>query len=591
MEEAILDELARQSGRADDFSHPFVSVAQAQQDANLAGWRYRTLMFANLPRYMRNEQALTTYIEEHLGVRGGPPGWATATASGTDTPGEAFRFSESDGKGSGGRQSQWNGSEGSGSGSGSGPTEFLPSPIQDIVFVRKMAELDSLVNRRDATLAKLELAHMELAGNVLRAVKAVMHSAVPPEKNTSPDMVLAQRLGRFVTSASTSTSASSGTGSGSGWKPSVPASQKASEFELSQSFWHELLALPRTLLDRHQPISQLGSGTYKGDVVPTIDLLVTKLRLLTALVDAARSLPEDKWDPTPVAFITFRDPRQARLVWKELSDRVVPHVTLAPERRDIIWDRLMHTTFAARMVRGLGVSTFFWLFTVFWMLPTQAAASVLNNIGGVTHVDQKGGSSAFANHNQWLRFVSGTLPTLLVSGVMLLVPEFIYQVNLRAHHFTTRTELYDQCLCRYWKFVVCNTVILFSVGATTLQTILVRINSPQQGSVLSSIAFAFPTAAPFFCAYLMLNIATQTGAELIQAVIGLVQAVQAVSARSPRIRMDKVLPRKFGHAIWLPLHLTVMTIVFIFAIFNPLVIPFALVYLWCALYVAHSSPC
>lgn len=536
---AALDELDRLEGRAANGSHPFFSARAAAADPELAGWRQRTLMFTNLPKRLRNQKVLICALERQLGLVG--------EANADDDDGNDPFAGSSD--------------------------PFLPSPVQHVELVRKMAGLNSLVERRDAALAKLEVAHLELAQNVLVALGNKEKDGAFVVEKTPDDLVLAQHLAQYVKVPPHRL----------GRRSTDPTMAKSSAQRVGDSsFWHDLSSLPRTLLDPYQPTTRIGAGPYKGEVVPTVDLLLTKLNLLTALVDAARQLPESEWDPTPVAFVTFRDPRQARLVWRELADQVAPRVHLAPERRDLIWDRLMHTTYAARVVRSAGVGGFFWLFTVFWMIPTQAAASVLTNIGGITHVARTN-SHVFDNHNEWLRFVSSTLPTLLVSGIMLLVPEFIFQVHLRAHRFLTRTELYDQCLCRYWKFVVCNTVILFSVGSATLETILVRVGSHHQGSVLTTIAFAFPSAAPFFCSYLMLNILTHSGAELVQAVIGLIQAVQAMHSRSPRDRQLKVLPRKFGHAIWMPLHLTTLTIVFIFAIFNPLVVCFAMVYLWCAL--------
>ena len=77
-----------------------------------------------------------------------------------------------------------------------------------------------------------------------------------------------------------------------------------------------------------------------------------------------RARPPTEYEATSTAFVTLRDPRQARMVWRELHSQIVIKVRMAPEVKDLDWDRLMRTSFTGDLVRGFGVNAFFWAFTV-----------------------------------------------------------------------------------------------------------------------------------------------------------------------------------------------------------------------------------
>ncbi len=354
--------------------------------------------------------------------------------------------------------------------------------------------------------------------------------------------------------------------------------------EMPETVWEALNELPRELLDPFQPATRL-SALFRGQTVPTIDYLLTKLNLLTALVTEMRSRPPTSYEPTSTAFITFRDPRQARMVWRELKDQIVVKVRLAPEVKDLDWDRLMKTSFTGDVVRGFSVSVVTWAFTIFWVIIINFVVLTIFSVDKLKAIP---GLGNFFNDNPKLTgFVTITLPPLLVSLASMSVPELIFQVSKRAQGFVTFSALYDMCLARYWKFVICNVVIFFSVGSTVIVTVLTKVGTSD--GILNTIGFAFPSAAPFFVSYLILQLALQSGFEHMGFMIALLQHWGARKAATPRTRAIKTLPRNFNRYYWLPLHLNIMAIVFIFALLNPLVIPFALVYLALALVVFKKN--
>ncbi|CBQ73188.1 conserved hypothetical protein [Sporisorium reilianum SRZ2] len=531
------------------------------------------------------------------------------------------------------------------------PDRYLKSPVQTVVLVRKMNELASMLSRRQEVLTQLEAAHVKLAQEVLVAVgrrtlkmrqqerkKAADGSSQPnnddQERSSSSSFFerFAASLGRPFRSRKRSKHAQAASGShsgsetpsealdpdieklGSAQHPAGKALEEelarrlarfsptnrgmhakqtqaidanddgTGEHEMGETVWEALNELPRELLDPFQPATRL-SALFRGQTVPTIDYLLTKLNLLTALVTEMRSRPPTSYEPTSTAFVTFRDPRQARMVWRELKDQIVVKVRLAPEVKDLDWDRLMKTSFTVDVVRGFGVSVVTWGFTIFWVIIIN---TIVLGIFSVDKLKQIPGLGNFFNDNPKVTgFVTITLPPLLVSLASMSVPELIFQVSKRAQGFVTFSALYDMCLIRYWKFVICNVVIFFSVGSAVIVTVLTKVGNT--GSILTTVASAFPSAAPFFVSYLILQLALQSGFEHMGFMIALLQHWGARKAATPRVRAIKTLPRNFNRYYWLPLHINIMAIVFIFALLNPLVIPFALVYLSLALVIFKKN--
>ncbi|PWN50853.1 hypothetical protein IE53DRAFT_368546 [Violaceomyces palustris] len=526
------------------------------------------------------------------------------------------------------------------------PDRHLKSPVQTVVLVRKMNELSSMLGRRQEVLNLLEAAHVKLAQNVMHSVgrrTQKLRRAEKKENESRTEGRGRKRARRWMTTmwplslwgrrrrphknggkaSSSYPAAAAGEEDESESDrdveknaPKLTSEAKARLDELAkrlarfapgnhglhsrdvkiaaegeddknvmhETVWEALATVPRELLDPFQPATRL-SALFRGQTVPTIDYLLTKLNLLTALVTEMRSRPPTSYEPTSTAFVTFRDPRQARMVWRELKSQIVVKVRLAPEVKDLDWERLMRTSFTGDLVRGFGVNVAFWGFTIFWVLIIQLITNTLFSIQALQLLP--GVAAFFKNNPHFEGFVSVTLPTVIVSLITMSIPELIFQISKRAQGFVTFSALYDQCLCRYWKFVICNVVIFFCVGVTTIKTILQQVD--QSGKILDSVAFSFPTAAPFFVSYLILQLGLQSGFEHFGFMIALLQHLGARKAFTPRSRALKTLPRNFNRYYWLPLHILIMAIVMIFALLNPLVIPFALVYTSVALVVFKKN--
>ncbi|PWN45347.1 hypothetical protein IE81DRAFT_320078 [Ceraceosorus guamensis] len=614
----------------------FKNVAEAQGLTPPAddgeGWRQRTLMVMNLPVTMRDEASVRRYFEEFLRPDDGSILSIEDQLERTSENRREANTSEASDAPLNGEPVE---GEGTTRGIPQSASDFyasrnMRSPVQTVVLVRKMNELSSMLQRRQDILSQLEAAHIKLAQNAMQAVgkttqkirkdrrrdeKNRRKAPVDAKNDPSPDarggdgqddgppalvadiekqavgegrteqqraVELAHRLASF---SPANKGMHTRVRDMAGLQIEAGEGAREEKDGMPETVWEALADVPRELLDPYQPLTRL-SALFRGQTVPTIDYLLTKLNLLTALVTEMRARPPTSYEPTSTAFVTFRDPRQARMVWRELKTQIVIKVRMAPEVKDLDWERLMRTSFTGDLVRGLGVNAFFWGFTIFWVIPINLLTTGLFSVQNIELVVP--GLRQFFDANPHFKgFVTVTLPTVIVSLITMAVPELIFQISKRAQGFVTFSTLYDQCLCRYWKFIICNVVIFFCIGVTAVQTILQQVDKTSQ--VLDTIAFSFPTAAPFFVSYLILGMALHTGFELLGFMVPLIQHLGARKAPTPRVRALKTLPRNFNRYYWLPFHILIMTIVFIFGVLNPLVIPFALIYIFVAMIVFKKN--
>ncbi|KAK0547677.1 hypothetical protein OC846_004765 [Tilletia horrida] len=616
------------------------------------GWRQRTLMISNMPATMRDEAGIRRYFEEYLRpddastiagehesmLHEGTVSAAADTAQksrpfherGDNQPFNTLKSSDSrrtadqmvspvdtavDEQEV--RRSEPKMREPKGPEPDMQPDRHLQSPVQAVVLVRKMNELSALLARRQAVLSQLEAAHVKLATNVLTAVEAQIASSRPTATEVVKEQKPKSSLRKHLESMKKRKKGhrreqnSSDLESHDGFQLSErnlrmdalieqlgpyvhrQNSQKVTgtlgkdDMIIDDSVWEALSQVPRELLDQYQPVTRL-SALFRGQTVPTIDYLLTKLNLLTALVTEMRAKPPSSYASASTAFVTFRDPRQARMVWRELKDQIVVKVRLAPEVKDLDWERLMSTTFSGEVVRGAGVSVGVWAATLFWTITIGFLTSALSNISNIGAL-----KPFFQNHLRLQGFVATTLPSLAVILITMSVPELVFQVSKRAQGFVTFSQLYDMCLTRYWKFVILNVVIFFAIGSSALQTIFFAKtgagSAKQSKNILATIAYSFPSSASYFVSYLILGMGLHTGYELVGFMVPLIQHYGARRASTPRVRAIKTLPRNFNRYYWLPFHILIMTILFIFTLLNPLVMPFGLVYLGFALIVFKKN--
>ncbi|EUC63218.1 tranport-associated late exocytosis protein [Rhizoctonia solani AG-3 Rhs1AP] len=353
-----------------------------------------------------------------------------------------------------------------------------------------------------------------------------------------------------------------------------------------ETIWDALHALHRSDLDAYQPLINL-SALFRGRTVPAIDFFTTKLALLSALIEESRGGCREDATPASTAFVTFKDPRDARRAVKELAahpkNLLACVVTPAPDVRDIDWGRAMKSTYTGEFVKDWVVNVGVWGFTVLWIFPVTLLVGLVSIDNLSRFIPQL--DMYLKNHHVQKELISSFLPTLLVALLAILIPLILFFIAKKAHNIITFSRLHDRILTRYYKFLVCNVVIFFCFGVSALQSFLTSFGE-QITNVVPLVASLIPVCAPFFVGWLIFQTGVHAGLEL--GLFGLpliVYPAMARGATTPRRREFGTRARTFNYYYWLPNHLLVVIITLLFSILNPLILPFSLLYFLVALAV------
>ncbi|KAI6044833.1 hypothetical protein EDC04DRAFT_3105614 [Pisolithus marmoratus] len=609
---------------------PFQDIPSLDVGSKL-GLRLRTVMVSNIPVGLRSEQNLREYFEYYMSRPLHLPsvGITSSAHPGLVDKTLAFGFNRAKrvprrirlplvGSGTRGTERRSDESQGDIASSGDIPA------IERVVIARNMAELASLLERREGILCALEEAHIKLAKRILATValeverrKLANHDStgntvvdvdpgkkqvdlegqIPVVDDTSNIDLLVRTLSPFVVECGVA-------------KPSTHKAtkkfKKVSRFSrrtrahgadsnlvaapnaLNESrtpddhyntVWDALISLPRSVLDPYQPLTHL-SVLFRGKTVPTIDYYTAKLKLLTMLITQDRAKAVDEYDPVSTAFVTFEDPKDARKACRYLA--VHPDhplaclVTMAPQYEDIDWRRVMKATFRGELVKDWVVSFGVWAFTIFWLFPVSLFVGLVSiqSIAGFWPSLYN-----YLSHHPWEEdVIQSFLPTVLVSLLAILFPPILLLLAKKAYTITTLSKIHDTIMIRYYKFLIVNVLVFFCVGVAVLQSFLTSFNNFSESNILQTLADSFPSAGPFYVGWLIFTTAIHGALELVLFGLPLFTYHSTKRQIAPRKRARGIRPRTFNYYYWLPNHLLIIHVCLLFAILNPLVVPFGLIY-------------
>lgn len=119
-----------------------------------------------------------------------------------------------------------------------------------------------------------------------------------------------------------------------------------------------------------------------------------------------------------------------------------------------------------------------------------------------------------ARHPSASSFFEDVVPIVLVAGLTIAVCPLLLLVANKAETLICGYQVHNSVLWRNWVFLEINVVIFFSVGRTViLSYISTRISA---SSVLNTVASSFPSAAPYYASYLLLQTVLQSFFELFR---------------------------------------------------------------------------
>lgn len=357
-------------------TEPINSEAQGELDK---GWRFRTVLVRNLPEALRSEEGVSAFFHQRL------------------------RVSDPDSK-----------------------VDGSTSLIANIILVRRYQPVNTQYKKRTAVQGDLESAHTRLVLNVMQFVREKVELETCPAKQSTWSR-LARRPLVVAGESDVEREAKEGddllVSTLRGYLPggSPPLDKKGQ----AESIWVTLHTLPRHLLDRFQPLIKLKH--FRGQRIPALDYHLSKLNLLTALIEDHRAHPES-FKPSASAFVTFTSVVDARRAIKEvgksrlaLSKRgerkqgnlVECRVEMAPEVRDLIWDRLVVVSLSGDILRGILFQSLIWIATLVYLVPISFALSLISVTSISKFVPQL--ANYLNNHAVVKSLVSNLIPTAVVA--------------------------------------------------------------------------------------------------------------------------------------------------------------------------------
>ncbi|KAG0700120.1 hypothetical protein DFH29DRAFT_933566 [Suillus ampliporus] len=605
--------------------YPFQDIPSLDTDHSNRGLRLRTVMVTNVPVQLRSEKELKEYFEYYLSRSLDKPsvGLPASTQPGLLNKSLAFVFNRAkripQSIGMSAREAE------SREGSDGAPLSQIPSPkhiplIDRVVIARRMTELASLLERREDILCRLETAHIRLAKKALLAVYSEVEHRHGSREDTTVTTVrtrtadvenghnptfnghqkddadlLVRTLSPFLVDYELTSKFTprrklilkmKGASHRTQWLVRADSVKMDTGIESQdnsdtppKTIWDALLDLPRSVLDPYQPLIHL-SVIFRGKTVPSIDYYTAKLNILTSLITQNRARAATEYDALSTAFVTFKDPSDARKACKYLA--VHPNnplaclVTMAPQYEDIDWTRVMKSTYRTDIVKDWVVNIGVWGFTIFWLFPLSLFVGLVSIQSISTFWPTL--YNYLSSHPWEEEIIQSFLPTILISLLTILIPLILLLVAKKAHTITTLSAMHDRIMTRYYKFLIVNVLVFFCVGTAALQSFLTSFKNVSGSGIITIIADSFPTAGPFYVGWLIFTTAIHGGFEIVMFGLPLFTYPSTMRQVTPRKRAVGIRPRTFNFYYWLPNHLLVIHVILLFALLNPLVIPFGLIY-------------
>ncbi|KAL5501776.1 hypothetical protein ACEPAH_9036 [Sanghuangporus vaninii] len=616
--------------------HPFQSMPPLENDQTNKGLRLRTVMVTNIPSRLRSEKELKEYFEYYMSRPLAKPsiGLTSSTQPGLFNKLISYAINRARKNGSFSHTSV----EDSNSIIEGRAQQGNKPEIERVTVARKMTELASLLDRREEMMRSLETAHIRLARRALADVQETMdlreygpsrrervasrlarisgfsssrkrseekfsietdlerasttlEDEIIPEDRTE---LLIRTLGPFVEEfgmrdkrrllhSARSRLCSLFPGVIRPVEECKRLTEKRPETPLPvpnyPTIWEALFSLPRSTLNAYQPLVHL-NALFRERAVPAIDYYATKVNYLTALITEQRSKQPTDFEAVSTAFVTFAHPDDARRACKYLAahpkNPLACLVSMAPDYEDLDWIRLMKQTYKGELMKDWIVDLGVWAFTIVWIIPVSILVGLvsINNIATVVP-----GLLDFLNKHEFVQeLVQSLLPTVFTSLLIMLIPLLLLLIAKKAHTISTLSALHDRILTRYHKFLVANILVFFCVGVTALESFFTSWKTSVD--VLSVVGESFPVAGPFYVGWFIFTIGVHGGFELILSKQSLPLFTYPITKRqiTPRKRAVGIRPRTFNYYYWLPNHVLTVILTLVFAVLNPLLMPFVVVY-------------
>ncbi|KAK3497417.1 uncharacterized protein B0T23DRAFT_333249 [Neurospora hispaniola] len=402
--------------------------------------------------------------------------------------------------------------------------------VENVTLCRKWKELDDLMDKRQAILAKLEETWIAYLGQ-----KPVQIARGPPPNTTANGDL---ENGRLI--------------------PDLGDEEAGETGRLLGNTTSDLISSERP---RPQTRIWYGFLRLQSRKTDAIDYYTEKLRVLDDQIRAAR---KKHYEPTDLAFVTMDSIAACQMAIQALID---PHpgqllTKPAPAPSDIEW-RNTYASRLTRRVRSVAVTLFVAFLTVVWLVPVAFLASFLS-ICTIEHY--------FKGFAQWLKqydlaraLVQTGLPTAVVSLLNVAVPYF-YDYLSYQQGMLSRGDAALSTISKNFFFTFFNIFLIFTVfGAVTSIIDVLRESLKDTTYIAYALASKIENLGVFYTNFIMLQGIGLFPFRLLQFGSVSLYPINRLGAKTPRDFAQIVSPPMFYYGFYLPTALLVFILCLVYS--------------------------
>lgn len=409
--------------------------------------------------------------------------------------------------------------------------------VESVTMCRKWGELDNLMERRAATLRKLEESWTVHLGQPVQLPLSTHH--IPQGSREEGDREETEQDG--------------------------------------------LLAGPNgsnhvTSYERARPTTRIWFGFWKlqNKAVDAIDYYETKLEALDQEVVAAR---KKKYRPTAQAFVTMDSVPACQMAVQALLDPSPMRLTtsLAPAPSDVVW----HNTYqprSSRMIRSWIITIFIIVLTVVWVIPVGALAALVNLCSIGKFLPQ---FAQFLDDHTVLRSLVQTgLPTLVISLLNVAVP-YLYDYMSNYQGMVSQADVELSVVSKNFFFTFFNVFIIFTASGTTANFYGAFRDSLKDTTFLAyALARSLTSLANFYINFIMLQGIGLLPFRLLEFGSVFFYPIMLLGSKTPRDYAELVQPPLFKYGFYLPSAILIWILCIVYSVldYGYQVVLFGLIY-------------
>jgi hypothetical protein len=239
------------------------------------------------------------------------------------------------------------------------------------------------------------------------------------------------------------------------------------------------------------------------------------------------------------------------------------------------WERITRKTIAFSAIVAL---------VIFWAIPVAFVGLISN----ITYLTEKLHWLRWINNmpKQLLGIITGLLPTVLLTLLMMILPMFIRgMARVAGAPSTQHIELFTQNA--YFGFLIVNAFLVTTLASSAASTVAEIIKTPEK--TLSILADGLPKASNFYISFIILQGLTVASGSLFQVVgLFLYYILGAILDKTVRKKWNRF--SGLGSMAWgttFPIFTNLTCITLAYSIISPMILLFATV-AFLLVYIAYS---